>query len=252
MQKSMPQNFHPIAEIANAMIASKISLPFGCKSAIITLIVSEQSSTINVVVGFFCCKNQLYMQVGGGNTKRGYVYFADFDPVIGSEQGGIRPCVIIQNDLGNRYSGTVIVATITTQAKKDMRTHVTVSDEDKRLYPKSIILTEQIRTIDKDRLKDFVGKLSEDTMKKVNDALKVSLDLNQEKKGDENLVGLIEINNHTITEKSYNGQPVVTFKDIDIVHDRPDGTARRNFNTNKKTLNRGGRLLRTKFVRSKK
>lgn len=114
--------------------------------------------------------------------KRGQVYYADLRPVVGSEQGGIRPCLIIQNDTGNAHSPTVIVATMTTQKKNDLPTHIAVSPEDYCLDINTTILLEQIRTIDKRRLQDFVGRLSDNTMQKVDEALHISLALNKERK----------------------------------------------------------------------
>lgn len=114
--------------------------------------------------------------------KRGQVYYADLRPVVGSEQGGIRPCLIIQNDMGNTYSPTVIVATMTTQKKNDLPTHVRVTEKDYCLDQNTTILAEQIKTIDKSRIKDFVGKLSDETMQKVDEALHISLALNKERK----------------------------------------------------------------------
>lgn len=114
--------------------------------------------------------------------KRGQVYYADLRPVIGSEQGGIRPCVIIQNDTGNHHSPTVIVATMTTQKKPDLPTHVSVCEKDRNLDMNTTIMLEQLRTIDKSRLRDFVGRLSDSTMRKVDEALHISLALNNERK----------------------------------------------------------------------
>lgn len=114
--------------------------------------------------------------------KRGQVYYADLRPVVGSEQGGIRPCLIIQNDTGNTHSPTVIVATMTTQKKNDLPTHIAVSPEDCCLDINTTILLEQLRTIDKRRLQDFVGRLSDNTMQKVDEALHISLALNKERK----------------------------------------------------------------------
>lgn len=114
--------------------------------------------------------------------KRGQVYYADLRPVVGCEQGGIRPCVIIQNDAGNQYSSTVIVATMTTQAKKELPTHIAVSAEDYCLDSNTTILLEQIRTIDKSRLQSFVGRLSDGTMRRVDEALHISLALNKEER----------------------------------------------------------------------
>lgn len=166
--------------------------------------------------------------------KRGQVYYADFRPVIGSEQDGVRPCVIIQNNAGNRTSPTVIAAIATTQSKTNLPTHVPVSEEDNCLGLKTTILLEQLRTIDKKRIKNYIGKLSDNTMKRIDEALCISLALH--KKGREmkkTLNELIHIGNVDISVKEYKGQRVVTFKDIDMVHKRPDGTARATFNRNK-------------------
>lgn len=114
--------------------------------------------------------------------KRGQVYYADLRPVIGSEQGGIRPCLIIQNDTGNLHSPTVIIAAMTTQCKANIPTHVAVSSEDYCLDINTTILLEQLRTIDKSRLRDFVGRLSDGTMRRVDEALHISLALNKERK----------------------------------------------------------------------
>ncbi len=114
--------------------------------------------------------------------KRGQVYYADLRPVIGSEQGGIRPCLIIQNDTGNTYSPTVIIATMTTQRKNNLPTHISVSPEDYCLDINTTILLEQLRTIDKSRLSSFVGRLSDITMQRVDEALRISLALNKEGK----------------------------------------------------------------------
>ena len=114
--------------------------------------------------------------------KRGQVYYADLRPVVGSEQGGIRPCLIIQNDIGNVHSSNVIVATMTTQKKKDLPTHIAVSPEDYCLDINTTILLEQIRTIDKGRLLSFVGRLSGSTMQKADEALHISLALKKERK----------------------------------------------------------------------
>lgn len=114
--------------------------------------------------------------------KRGQVYYADLNPAIGSEQGGVRPCLIIQNDIGNAHSPTLIIATMTTQRKNNLPTHVAVSQEDYCLDINTTILLEQIRTIDKSRLRDFVGRLSDGAMQKVDEALHISLALNKEGK----------------------------------------------------------------------
>lgn len=108
--------------------------------------------------------------------RRGEIYFADLSPVVGSEQGGIRPVLIIQNDTGNKYSPTVIVAAITSQlAKAKIPTHVEISAQESTLPKDSVILAEQIRTIDKRRLKERVCVLSAQKMRKVSIALLISL-----------------------------------------------------------------------------
>lgn len=163
--------------------------------------------------------------------KRGDVYYVDLNPNIGHEQWGVRPCVIIQNDKGNRNSGTLIVAAITSKRKKMLPTHVPICGKD-RLHYKSVILLECIRTIDKRRLQNFVCTLSDETMRKVDEALKISLDLKEE--GGDAMKEIIEVNNQILTVKEYEGVRVVTLKDIDAVHKRPEGTARKRFNDNKK------------------
>ncbi|WP_044641158.1 type II toxin-antitoxin system PemK/MazF family toxin [Risungbinella massiliensis] len=111
-------------------------------------------------------------------VKRGDVYFADLSPVVGSEQGGVRPVLVLQNDIGNRFSPTVIVAAITAQIQKaKLPTHVEI---DATLYGfdrDSVILLEQIRTIDKQRLTDKITHLDDEMMLKVNEALQISLGL---------------------------------------------------------------------------
>ena len=112
------------------------------------------------------------------NVKRGVIFYADLSPVVGSEQGGIRPVIIIQNDIGNRYSPTVIVAAITSQINKaKLPTHVEISSEEYGLNRDSVVLLEQIRTLDKKRLKEKIGHMTEDDMKKVNKSLLISLNL---------------------------------------------------------------------------
>ncbi len=112
-------------------------------------------------------------------VKRGDIFYADLSPVIGSEQGGIRPVIIIQNDIGNRYSPTVIVAAITSQINKaKLPTHVEISSEEYGLNRDSVVLLEQIRTLDKRRLKEKIGHMTDCDMKKVNKSLTISLNLN--------------------------------------------------------------------------
>ena len=108
--------------------------------------------------------------------KRGYLYYADLSPVVGSEQGGIRPVLIIQNDIGNKYSPTVIVAAITSQINKaKLPTHIEISANEYGLNKDSVILLEQIRTIDKKRLLEKIGGTDGSLMALVNKALAVSL-----------------------------------------------------------------------------
>lgn len=112
------------------------------------------------------------------SVKRGDIFYADLSPVVGSEQGGIRPVIIIQNDIGNRYSPTVIVAAITSQINKaKLPTHVEISSEEYGLNRDSVVLLEQIRTLDKKRLKEKIGHMTEEDMKKVNKSLLISLNL---------------------------------------------------------------------------
>lgn len=111
-------------------------------------------------------------------VKRGEVYFADLSPVVGSEQGGIRPVLVIQNDIGNKFSPTVIVAAITAQIQKaKLPTHVEITAAQHGFDRDSVILLEQIRTLDKQRLTDKITKLDDATMVEINHALEISLGL---------------------------------------------------------------------------
>ncbi len=111
-------------------------------------------------------------------VKRGDIYYADLSPVVGSEQGGMRPVLIVQNDTGNRHSPTVIAAAITSQTgKARLPTHIELNAHSVGLSRDSVILLEQIRTIDKSRLRERMGKLDEDTMSAVDSALAVSFGL---------------------------------------------------------------------------
>ncbi|MFB9276121.1 type II toxin-antitoxin system PemK/MazF family toxin [Cohnella cellulosilytica] len=111
-------------------------------------------------------------------VKRGDVFYADLSPVVGSEQGGVRPVLIIQNDIGNRFSPTVIIAAITAQIQKaKLPTHVEIEAKTHGMERDSVILLEQIRTIDKQRLTDKITHLDDETMNKVNDALQISVGL---------------------------------------------------------------------------
>ena len=110
-------------------------------------------------------------------VKRGDMFYADLSPVVGSEQGGIRPVIIIQNDLGNKYSPTVIAAAITSQKTKNkLPTHIEIDSDNSGLKSDSVVLTEQIRTIDKSRLKEKIGHIDDnDLINRINNAIGVSL-----------------------------------------------------------------------------
>ena len=112
------------------------------------------------------------------SIRRGDIYYADLSPVVGSEQGGIRPVLIVQNDVGNRYSPTVIAAAITSRTDKNkMPTHIDVLADEYGLEKNSVILLEQIRTLDKKRLREKMGHLDEGVMNQVNGAITVSFGL---------------------------------------------------------------------------
>ena len=112
------------------------------------------------------------------NVRRGDIYYADLSPVVGSEQGGVRPVLIVQNDTGNRYSPTVIAAAITSQTNKaKLPTHIALSAPDYGLPRDSVVLLEQIRTIDKRRLREHMGHADESVMNQVDSAIAVSFGL---------------------------------------------------------------------------
>ena len=112
--------------------------------------------------------------------KRGDLFYADLSPVVGSEQGGVRPIVVVQNDVGNKYSPTVIAAAITSQLNKSkMPTHIELPLETEGLSKNSVVLLEQIRTIDKKRLKEKIGHLDDITMEKINAAINISFGLSE-------------------------------------------------------------------------
>ena len=111
-------------------------------------------------------------------VKRGEIYYADLSPVVGSEQGGVRPVLIIQNDIGNRYSPTVIAAAITSQRDKaKLPTHIELSAQSCGLQKDSTVLLEQVRTIDKKRLRERMGEITPETMNSINSALSISFGL---------------------------------------------------------------------------
>ena len=111
-------------------------------------------------------------------VKRGDVFYADLSPVVGSEQGGVRPVLVVQNDIGNKYSPTIIVAAITSQINKaKLPTHVEISAPEYGLPRDSVVLMEQVRTIDKKRLREKIGRFNDEMMAKVYECLKISLGL---------------------------------------------------------------------------
>jgi len=113
-------------------------------------------------------------------VKRGDIFYADLSPVIGSEQGGVRPVLIVQNDIGNKYSPTVIAAAVTSQINKaNMPTHIEIDAQSGGLSKDSVILMEQIRTIDKERLRDKIGRLDDELMSQVDNAIAISFGLKQ-------------------------------------------------------------------------
>ena len=112
------------------------------------------------------------------SVKRGDIYYADLSPVVGSEQGGVRPVLIVQNDVGNRHSPTVICAAITSRMNKaKLPTHIELDANKYQIVKNSVVLLEQIRTIDKKRLKDRMGKLDDKLMNRVDNAIAVSFGL---------------------------------------------------------------------------
>ncbi len=110
------------------------------------------------------------------DIKRGELYYADLSPVVGSEQGGVRPVLVVQNDVGNKYSPTVIAAAVTSKlTKAKLPTHIEIAGRSFGLQRDSVILLEQIRTLDKRRLKERIGALPDSTMRRVDGALLISL-----------------------------------------------------------------------------
>lgn len=111
--------------------------------------------------------------------KRGDVFYADLDPIIGSEQGGVRPVLIVQNNVGNKYSPTIVVLPISSAKNVNMPTHIRIS-ESKMLPKTSVILAEQIRTIDRNRLQKYIGSVDLEIMKKVEIAMKISIGVDRD------------------------------------------------------------------------
>ena len=114
------------------------------------------------------------------SIKKGDLYFADLSPVMGSEQGGVRPDLVVQNDVGNKFSPTIIVAAVTSKKNKaDLPTHVEIAAEGNGLTKNSVVLLEQLRTIDKRRLKERIGTIDKTRLPEVNEALSVSLGIDE-------------------------------------------------------------------------
>ena len=127
---------------------------------------------------FAIAQSITYLEIITMSVKRGEIYYADLSPVVGSEQGGVRPVLIVQNDVGNKHSPTVIAAAITSQRDKTrLPTHIEVHAEKCGLAKDSVVLLEQIRTLDKTRLKDKTGELDLGSMNKVDTALSISFGL---------------------------------------------------------------------------
>ena len=125
-------------------------------------------SSYNEKVAIYFTENKM--------IKRGELYYADLSPVVGSEQGGVRPVLVVQNDVGNKYSPTVIAAAVTSRINKaKLPTHIELGAKEYGLPKDSVVLLEQIRTLDKCRLKDRIGEIPTDVMAKVNRALMISL-----------------------------------------------------------------------------
>ncbi|MBO5930459.1 MAG: type II toxin-antitoxin system PemK/MazF family toxin [Clostridia bacterium] len=113
-------------------------------------------------------------------VKRGDIFYADLSPVVGSEQGGVRPVLVVQNDIGNKFSPTVIVAAITSQINKaKLPTHIEICANDFGLAKDSVILLEQVRTIDKKRLREKIGKLDDAQMDRVSEAMAISFGITE-------------------------------------------------------------------------
>lgn len=130
------------------------------------------------IMSSFLPTSKSYRSVNDLLIKRGDIFYADLSPVIGSEQGGVRPILVVQNDVGNRYSPTVIAAAITSRINKaHLPTHIEIDSKDFGLTKESVILLEQIRTIDKKRLREKIGHLDDEKMKSVNEALNISFGL---------------------------------------------------------------------------
>ena len=137
--------------------------------------ITSKNQTIKQTIKETTIRNDILKEAA---IRRGDIYYADLSPVVGSEQGGLRPVLIVQNDVGNKFSPTVIAAAITSRhAKNNLPTHIPVNGVSCGLSKDSIVLLEQIRTIDKKRLKEKIGHLDDILMKRVDDAITISFGL---------------------------------------------------------------------------
>lgn len=159
--------------------------------------------------------------------ERGDIYYILCNKTTGSEQKGKRPAVIVSNDIGNAHSSVVEVVFLTTNLKRWLPTHTEIRSTPSR----SKALCEQVTTIDKSRISDYIVKATKEEIKNIEKAIKISLSIEESEEIKMN--ELIKVGNQKIIIKEYRGQRVVTFKDIDLVHERPEGTADRNFRENK-------------------
>lgn len=137
---------------------------------------------VSLILKIYRNKNSQIVGVKKMVVKRGDMFYADLSPVVGSEQGGVRPVLIIQNDIGNKHSPTVIAAAITSQTgKTKLPTHIEIDPVQSGLKAESVVLTEQIRTIDKSRLKEKIGHIDDEkVMSQINNALGVSFGINED------------------------------------------------------------------------
>lgn len=165
--------------------------------------------------------------------ERGDIYYILCEKTEGSEQKGKRPAVVVSNDTGNAYAPIIEVVFLTTNTKRWLPTHVEIKSSSAR----SKALCEQVTTVDKKRVSDYVGKVTKREMEEIEKAIKISLAI--EEREEERMEELIKIGKQKIQVKEYKGQRVVTFKDIDLVHERAEGTANKRFLDNKKRFIEG-------------
>lgn len=165
--------------------------------------------------------------------ERGDIYYILCEKAEGSEQKGKRPAVVVSNDTGNAYAPIIEVVFLTTNTKRWLPTHVEIKSSSAR----SKALCEQVTTVDKKRVSDYVGKVTKREMEEIEKAIKISLAI--EEREEEKMEELIKIGKQKIQVKEYKGQRVVTFKDVELVHERPEGTANKRFLDNRKRFLEG-------------